>query len=117
MTMIENLRLAAINRHRKRLFGDSSLKAYTTTPEAGETEAAAFAADWFGHRVEPTTESDGSSSGAWQFQVKADATWETSQAFMFSLAALTIGNRRWKVKKVEKPIGTSFVWKILAEIQ
>lgn len=117
MADVNALRLAAMNRHRKRLFGDESLKAYTTTPEAGETLAATYPVDWFGHRVEPTTDAAGSEAGAWQFQVWAADDWATSQSFMLSLAALIIGTRRWKVKKVEKPIGLSLVWKIKAEIQ
>lgn len=106
-----------MNRHRKRLFGDESLKAYTVTPEDGEVLAATLAADWFGQRVEKTTTTGTAESGGWQFQVKAAADWATSQAFMLRLAALTIGTRRWKTGKVEKPIGRSMVWKIRAEIQ
>lgn len=114
----EAFRLAAMNRHRKRLFGDVSLLAYTITPEAGETLAATFTADWFAQRtVKTTTENTGKESGAWQFQVKATADWATSQAFMLGVATLAVGTRRWKVKKIEKPIGVSMVWKIGAEIQ
>lgn len=114
--LLDNLRLVAVNRHRKRLFGESSLKVYTTTPEAGEVSAAEFPKDWFGQRLAGTTDG-GTEAGSWQFQIAAAADWPTSQTFMNSIVAVTIGTRRWKVKKVEKPIGTSFMWKVRAEIQ
>lgn len=116
MATIDNLRRAAINRHRKRLFGDSSLKLYTTTPAAGEAEVFNLAADWRGRRITATTDS-GAESGAWQFEIVANADWVTSQANMLKVVALTIDSRRWKIAKVEKPIGTSFVWKLRAQIQ
>lgn len=112
-----NLRRSAINRHRKRIFGDESLKVYSTTPALGETLEATFAVDWSGQRTEPTTNAAGSESGAWQFHLWAPDDWETSQAFMLKIVALVVGVRRWKAKKVEKPIGNSKVWKIKAEIQ
>jgi hypothetical protein len=115
--MFSNLRLAAINRHRKRLFGEEALKLYKMVPTTGETLIATFAADWFGQRINPTTDNGAKESGAWQFQVKAEEDWATSQAFMLEAAVVAIGTRRWKVKKIEKPIGLSNVWKIRAEIQ
>lgn len=117
MAVYENLRRVAINRHRKRIFGDDSLNAYSTTPALGETLEATFAADWFARRVETTTNTVGADAGAWQFQIVAADDWETSQAFMLKIVALAVGVRRWKAKKVEKPIGNSKVWKIKAEIQ
>lgn len=112
-----NLQRAAINRHRKKLFGDSYLKVYSTTPADGEAVAGAFQVDWCGQRVVPTTTNAGAEAGAWQYQIWAKDDWETSQTFMLKIVALTVGTRRWKVKKVEKPIGHSLVWKIKAEIQ
>ncbi|MCC6328993.1 MAG: hypothetical protein IT174_10785 [Acidobacteria bacterium] len=112
--MNEVLKLAAINRHRRRLFGDVPLLAYTVTPEAGETLAATFLIDWFGQRIEKTTTGSAAEAGAWQFQVKAADDWANSQAFMLKIAALAIGARRWRATKVEKPIGVSMVWKIRA---
>lgn len=106
-----------MNRHRKKLFGGEPLKVYTVTPEDGETLAATLAVDWFGHRVTPTTDSGGKEAGSWQFQIWANDDWAISQSFMLRLAALTIGTRRWKTGKVEKPIGESKVWKVNAEIQ
>lgn len=117
MCVYSNLRKAAINRHRKRLFGDASLIVYTTTPADGETAAGTFTKDWMAHRVDPTTIGLEEGAGGWQFQVIAPEDWETSQAFMKKIVALTVGTRRWKVKKVEKPIGESLVWKVKAEIQ
>lgn len=106
-----------MNRHRKRLFGDASLLVYTTTPIDGEVVAGTFAKDWFAHRVDRTTVGLEEQEGGWQFQVKAADDWAASQAFMLKGVALTVDGRRWKVKKVEKPIGESLVWKVKAEIQ
>ncbi len=117
MQPVSSLRLAAVNRHRQRLFGDSSLKVYTTTPEAGETLAATFAKDWFAQRVWRTTDQGVKESGRWQFQIPAKEDWGKSQAFMLAIVALTVYDRRWKVTKIEKPIGTSLMWKVKAEIQ
>lgn len=114
---ISNVRLRAVNQHRKRTFGDRSLKVYTATPETGEVEAAEFEIDWFGHRVEKTTEGSSSQSGAWQFQISAAEDWATTQTFMKAIVALTIGDDRWKVTKVEKPIGRSLMWKVRAQMQ
>lgn len=118
MDSTTRLRAAAFNRHRKRLFGDSSLKVHTTTPEDGETEAAEFTCDWFGQRVIRTTDSTrNDETGAWQFQIIAAEDWKTSQIFMLAVSVLTVETQHWKVKKVEKPIGKSLVWKIKAQIQ
>ena len=56
-------------------------------------------------------------SGAWKFQIAAPNDWQKRQTDFLKAVALTIGDRRWKMKKVEKPIGNSKVWKIKAEIQ
>ncbi len=117
MSVEEKLRWLEINRRRKRFFADDPLLVYKTTPEAGETVAETFSIDWFGHRISPTTTGDNVKPGAWQFQIRATDDWETSQVFMLAIVVLTIGNRRWKVNKVEKPIGTSMVWKVKGEIQ
>ena len=114
------LRLRAINERRKQLFGDSSLKVYTTTPAAGEVEAFEFEKDWRGFRVDPTTgmaTRGGEGPSSWQFQIQAVTEWATSQTFMLSVVALTIGDRRWRITKVEKPIGVSLVWKVKAQEQ
>ena len=113
------IRLRAINQRRKQLFGDSSLKVYTTTPEDGETEAGEFETDWKGFRVDPTTgqATRGADSSSWQFQIEAEADWKTSQVFMLSIVALMIGEDRWKITKVEKPIGNSLIWKLKAQQQ
>lgn len=118
MATIDNLKLAAMNRHRLRLFGDAALIVYTTTPEAGETAAGTFAANWFGQRVAPTTtEFNPRDASEWQFQIAAEADWETSQAFMKKAVSFAIGTRRWKIAKVERPIGISLVWKLRAQEQ
>ena len=116
--LTNDLRKDAINRHRERLFGDSSLKVYSITPADGEAEIFDLACDWKGHRVRPTTtgfaEPD---SGAWQFQIVAECDWVTSQADMLKAVAVTIDSRRWTVTKVEEPIGTFLVWKLRARIE
>lgn len=112
-----NLFVKAVNRLRVRLFGSDSLKIFRITPETGETETANLATDWCGRRTESTTSSGDNESGAWQFKVIAAADWQTSQAFMSAAVSFKIGERRWKVKKIEKPVGNSRVWKVKAEIQ
>ncbi len=117
MTTLSSIRLIAINQARQQLFGDSSLTVYSTTPEDGETSAGEFAEDWFGHRVQPVTNMHKNEAGAWQFQVLAEDDWETSQDYMLAVVALTVDSRRWKVTKVEKPVGVSLMWKLKAELQ
>jgi hypothetical protein len=117
MSSYADLRTAAVDRHRQRLFGDAALEVNATTPEDGETIVGMFTDGWTAHRSEGTTDSGGKESGSWQFQLKALSDWETSQAFMLRVVSVKVGARRWKVKKVEKPIGLSLVWKINAEIQ
>lgn len=112
-----NLQKSAINRHRRKLFGDEQLKLYTLTPEDGEALAATLPVDWMGQRTDGTTDAGGKESGAWQFQVWTNDDWETSQSYLLSLAVLTVGTRRWKTGKVEKPIGRSKVLKVNAQIQ
>lgn len=115
------VRLRQINLRRTRLFGSSSLKIYSNTPAAGETLEATFAKDWFAHRVVDTTGMGTKSADAtsWQFQVIADAAWKVSQAFMKKATVLGVGEgtyeEKWKVTKVEKPVGNSLVWKVKAQ--
>jgi hypothetical protein len=119
MSIQDNVRYRAINQARKRDWGeDATLTIFEMVPETGEAELAEFAEDWRCKRVTPTT--DGTSraeSGEWQAEIRAAADWETSQAFMLRATAMTIGDRRWKVKKVEKPIGVSLVWRLKAQMQ
>jgi hypothetical protein len=114
--MNDNLRRAALNRHRKRLFGDAALSVQKITPEAGEQLVATFAADWSGHRTVETT-AGSAEAGSWQFKIWAADDWQTSQAFMLQAATLTVDGRRWVVKKIERPIGRSTVWKLRTQIQ
>lgn len=118
MTLTRDLLADAFDRHRERTFGESSLKVYRTTPEDGETVAGTFECGWKGFRVRPTTtgfaEPD---SGAWQFQIIAETDWATSQAFLLEAVSLTIDAQRWKVTKLEKPVGVIPVWKIRGQIQ
>lgn len=108
-----------MNERRKQLFGDSSLKVYSTTPADGEAEEFEFETDWKGFRVDPTTgmATRGGDSSSWQFQIAAVEEWEDDQDFMLKIVALTIGDRRWKITKVEKPIGVSLIWKVKAQEQ
>jgi hypothetical protein len=113
----QNLTLAALDRLRAQQFGSDPLKVFGMTPETGETELAEFTVNWGGHRVVATTESGTSETGAWQFQVKAVEDWPATQTFMSKAISLRVGMRRWKVRKVEAPVGNSLVWKIKAEVQ
>lgn len=112
-----NLTLAALDRLRIQTFGGEPLKLFQITPETGETEVAELTASWAGRRVTPVTEGGSAESGSWQFQVKAEDDWPTSQNYMLQVVALRVGSRRWKVKKVEMPVGNAAVWKLKAEIQ
>jgi hypothetical protein len=116
MSTVDNLRTAAADRHRNRLFGAASFDIYDKSP-SGETIIGMFTSGWCGQRVAATTDAGGKQSGSWQFQLKALPDWETSQIPLLKSAVLKIGNRRWTVKKVEKPIGLSLMWKFNAEIQ
>lgn len=111
-----NLFIKALNRLRFQHFSSDSLKLFEITPEMGETEFAELAADWSGRRVESATDSE-KEAGYWQFQIVALDDWQTSQANFLKIVALKIGDRRWKAKKVEKPVGNAKVWKVKAEIQ
>lgn len=106
MSKLNDLRTAGVNRHRERLFGSSSLKVYSTTPEDGESEEHEFTADWRGSRLDD--------DGNWQFEIVAAADWTSSQAYLKKVSVCTVGSRRWKVKKVKEPIGESLVWKLQA---
>lgn len=108
--------IKAVNRLRVQLFGSESLKFFGIVPETGETEIAELTENWTGREVESTTDSNAESS-FWQFQIVATDDWQTSQTFMLKIVSITIGDRRWKVKKVKKPMGNSKVWKLKAEIQ
>lgn len=115
--MFSSLRAKQFAARRKFLFGDSSLKVYGTTPADGETLLNEFTGDWgFGHRVWKTTDQgvrEGTS--AWQFQVIAADDWRTTQEFMLSATVIEIDDRRFKVLKIEKPVGSSWVWKAKAQ--
>jgi len=108
--------LQALNRLRVQLFGNDSLKIFKIVPEIGESVIAELFEDWCGREVESTTDSNADSS-FWQFQIAANDDWQTSQAFMLNIVSFKIGDRRWKVQKVKKPIGNSKVWRLKAEIQ
>lgn len=108
-----------MDERRKQLFGDSSLKVYSTTPADGEVEEFEFLDGWRGYRVDPVTgqRTRGNESSQWQFEIGADEEWATTQAFMLKCVALTIGDRRWKIAKAEKPVGASLVWKVKVKEQ
>jgi hypothetical protein len=118
MSYLQTVKREAIQRHRRAAFGELSLKLFETTPETGETEVAELTVDWCGSRTQSTT--DGANqvdAGTWEFEIWATDDWQTSQAFMQRIVALKIGDRRWKVKKVEKPIGETKYWRVMATIQ
>ena len=118
MTTPNTIRLRAMNERRKLLFGSSSLTVFGVTPSAGEALTGTFTVDWFAHRVWATTNSNvREATSSWQFQIAAASTWSTTQTFMLSIVALVVGSRRWKVIKVEKPVGNSLVWKVKAQEQ
>ncbi len=99
------------------MFGSGYLKVYSLTPAVGETLEGTFTKDWFAHRVWNTTDMGVKDGSAWQFQVLADANWKTLQAFMKKVAVIAVGEEKWKVTKVEKPVGNSLVWKLKAQQQ
>ena len=111
-----SLFIKSLNRLRVQHFGGDPLKLFETTPETGETFFLELAADWSGRRVESSTDSE-KEFAFWQFQIAAPDDWQTSQSYMSKIVSFKIGSRRWKVKKVEKPVGNAKVWKIKAEIQ
>ena len=111
-----NIFIKTLNRLRVRLFGNDSLKIFGITPETGETQIAELIENWSGRRVSSATDSE-KDCGSWQFQIAAADDWQTSQAFMLKVVAVVIGTRRWKVKKIEKPLGNAKVWKLRGEIQ
>lgn len=120
MTMtIDNLMAAALDRHRRRTFGDKTLKIFTATPEAGETLAAEFATGWTARRIIPLTTpgTRGTGAGFLQFQIVAEQDWAVSQNFMASAVSVAVGDRRWRISKIEKPLGLSLIWKLRAESQ
>lgn len=111
------LRVRQFTARRKFLFGDSSLKVYGTTPADGETLLNEFTDEWgFGRRVWRTTD-EGLREGtsAWQFQVVAADDWTVSEAFMLTATVIVIDDRRFVIRKVEKPVGNSLAWKIKAQ--
>lgn len=113
----KNLFIKALNRLRKQLFGDDPMQLFEKTPETGETLMMTLAEDWSGRRVESAADAQDNGEGFWQFQIVAANDWKTSQAYMNRAVSFKIGGRRWKVNKVEKPVGKSWVWKIKAEVQ
>jgi hypothetical protein len=118
MSQQKQLLIDAFDRHWARLFGTGSLKVYGMTPADGETEIGEFTSGVKAHRqVDTTTGVAEADSGAWQFQVIASDYWATSEVFMLGAVALTVGSQRWKINKVQKPIGVIPVWKIRAEMQ
>ncbi|MEZ5421849.1 MAG: hypothetical protein R2682_01985 [Pyrinomonadaceae bacterium] len=93
------------------------MKVFGTTPADGETLLNEFTGDWgFAHRVWRTTdEGQREGTSAWQFQIVAADDWKTSETFMISATVLVIDERRFVVKKVEKPVGNSLAWKVKAQ--
>jgi hypothetical protein len=115
--MIENLRKAAFNRHRDRLFGKgAALHILASTPETGETVIASVSDGWTGQRTQSISDERTmrAESGLWQFQI---AEQPGIGSLMNSAVAIVAAGRRWRIKKTEKPVGASAVWKIRAEIQ
>lgn len=113
--MLDTLRTDAIDRHRARLFGTSSLKVYSTTPSVGETLDATIATGWRARRIRGIT--DGAATdGAWQFEIVAPSNWNLSQAYMRRATVLVVDDLKWRVTKVERPVGVSLVWKLRAKL-
>lgn len=113
----------AFDRHRERTFGNSSLTVYGTTPDLGETLLGTFAVGWKGHRViDATRDITERDSSEWQFQVIASDNWDQTgqvgnQLFMKKGSVVMVGTKRWKVRKIQEPIGQIFIWKIRAQQQ
>lgn len=123
MSTERELLAQAFDRHRLRTFGESSLTVYGMTPTDGEASSGSFSGGWKGGRVsDVTSQVQERDSSEWQFQVMATADWsdeesESNQLFMLSAVALTVGAQRWKITKVQKPVGAIGVWKLRAEQQ
>lgn len=118
MSQQKQLLIDVFDRHWERIFGTSSLKVYGMTSADGEVATGEFTAGIHAKRLVDTTVGLGEAiSGSWQFQAIAADDWPSSQSFMIAIVALTVGTHRWRVKKVQKPIGVVPVWKIRAEMQ
>lgn len=118
-THLHTFRMQAVNRHRELMFGIASLECFGMNPTDGEAMLVMFADGWCAYRAEGTTDGRGAeATGAWQFHVVAASDWVTTQLATFKkIVVLKVGSRRWKVNKLEQPIGLSLMWKIRAEIQ
>lgn len=114
--IIRQIFIDSLNRLRVQHFGADSMKVFGITPETGETQLAELLTNWSGRRVESATDSE-KDAGFWQFQIVAADDWQTSQVYLMRAVSLQIGERRFVVKKLEKPIGNAKVWKIRAQIQ
>lgn len=112
------LRIAAIDRSRRHLFGDDAvLQIFETTPADGDKQLAEIETGWRGRRIETTTNAVAVESGEWQFEIAAGDDWADYETYMFRASAVVIDGRRWTVTKVEQPIGKSQVWRLKAETQ
>lgn len=116
MAALNHLIVEAFRRHREQTFGSAPLEILHSTPESGETVAGSIGDGWMGQRARSITspQSTSAESGLWQFQIIDSGA---TPALLTNAVALIAGGRRFKIKKVEKPIGAIGTWKLRAEIQ
>jgi hypothetical protein len=101
-----------LNTERRLTFGESAaLTLFSMTPE-GEIELGAISDGWGGRRLTATAAGQ-AEAGEWTFRVcAADAL---AEAAMRKAATLTVGGVKWKVRKVERPVGPVGTWAFRAE--
>lgn len=118
MSLNNDLRLAAVNRHRVRTWGDRSLKLYTRTPDDGETVICELPTDWRGFRVVSVVSGIRSyDSGEWMFEISSLIDTLPDEDTMNSLSAFSVDPQRFVIRKLEAPIGESPFWKLRGEIE
>lgn len=116
MAALSDLIIHAFRRHREQTFGTAPLDVLHSTPESGESVAGSISEGWMGQRARSITspQSTSAETGLWQFQIIESGS---TAALLTNAVAIIAGGRRFKIKKVEKPVGAIRTWKLRAEIQ
>lgn len=119
--MYAEIRDTAIDQHRTRMFGDDvELKLYSTSPSDGDVELISLAAGWRAYRVWETTDIHSRQSGSWQIEISQaaiDAAQGDEPIDMMRVTVGIIDGKRYRLTKVEEPIGESRCWRFRAERQ
>ena len=102
-----------LNAERVLTFGVGATLTLSEMRPAGETALGVIADGWGGHRLSETAAGQ-AEAGSWTFRIcTADAL---EAADMKRAATLTVGAQKWKIRKVEQPIGPVGTWAIRAEM-